>query len=75
MWWDGDWAWWMWLAMAVGMTVMAGVFLASLWLILRALGLRRDGALEELRDRYARCELTPDQFEERRRTLGGEGRG
>jgi len=78
-WGDGDWGWPMWLAMTIGMTAMLLTLLAIVWLIVRAVGPppegeRRDGdqsdaALEELRVRYARGEISGEEFEERRRTL------
>jgi len=75
-WGDGDWGWGMWLAMTIGMTAMLVTLLAIAWLIVRAVGPPReverrkeDRALEELRMRYARGEITGEEFEERRRTL------
>jgi len=75
-WSDGDWNWGMWLAMTIGMTAMLVTLLAIVWLIVRAVGpprevepSRGDRALEELRVRYARGEISGDEFEERRRTL------
>jgi len=50
--------------------------LAIVWLIVRAVGPPREGergredrALEELRVRYARGDISGEEFEERRRTL------
>ena len=75
-WGDGDWGWGMWLAMTIGMTAMLVTLLAIVWLIVRAVGPPReaergrdDRALEELRVRYARGEISGEEFEERRRTL------
>ena len=75
-WGDGDWGWAMWLAMTIGMTAMLVTLLAIVWLIVRAVGppreverSREDRALEELRVRYARGEISGDELEERRRTL------
>lgn len=74
-WADGDWGWGMWLAMTIGMTAMLATLLAIVWLIVRAVGSPReaerkeDRALEELRVRYARGEISGEEFEERRRTL------
>ena len=74
--WDNDWGWPMWLTMTIGMTAMLVTLLAIAWLIVRAVGPPReverrkaDRALEELRVRYARGEITGEEFEERRRTL------
>lgn len=80
---DGDWGWgWgMWLAMTIGMTAMLVTLLAVVWLIVRAVGLpreaerREDRALEELRVRYARGEISVEEFEERRNTLRAESVG
>ena len=75
-WGDGDLGWGMWLAMTIGMTAMLITLLAIVWLIVRAVGPPReaergrdDRALEELRVRYARGEISGEEFEERRRTL------
>jgi putative membrane protein len=75
--WDNGWGWGMWLAMTIGMTAMLVTLLAIVWLIVRAVeppprAVERSGedrALEELRLRYARGEITGEEFEERRRTL------
>lgn len=74
--WNGEWGWPMWLAMTIGMTAMLITLLAIVWLIVRAVGPPRehersgeDRALEELRVRYARGEISGEEFEERRRTL------
>jgi uncharacterized membrane protein len=76
MWSDGDGGWSMWLAMTIGMTAMVVTVLAVVWLIVRAVGPPReverrgeDRAFEELRLRYARGEITGEEFAERRRTL------
>jgi len=81
-WGDGDWGWPMWLAMTIGMTAMLLTLLAIVWLIVRAVGPPREGergredrALEELRVRYARGEISGEEFEERRRTLLEETAG
>ena len=76
-WGDGDWGWGMWLAMTIRMTAMLITLLAIVWLIVRAVGpppreaerSSEDRALEELRVRYARGEISGEEFEERRRTL------
>ena len=75
-WMDDDRGWPMWLAMSIGMTAMLLTLLAIVWLIVRAVGppreverSRADRALEELRVRYARGEISGEEFEERRRTL------
>ncbi|HEU0246653.1 MAG TPA: SHOCT domain-containing protein [Gaiellaceae bacterium] len=80
-WGDGDWGWGMWLAMTIGMTAMLVTLLAIVWLIVRAVGpppveaerSGEDRALEELRVRYARGEISGEEFEERRRTLEDAG--
>jgi putative membrane protein len=81
-WGDGDWGWGMWLAMTIGMTAMLVTLLAVVWLIVLAVGPPREGerrsedrALEELRVRYARGEISGEEFEERRRTLLEDMRG
>jgi putative membrane protein len=66
----------MWLTMTIGMTAMLVTLLAIVWLIVRAVGPPReversgeDRALDELRVRYARGEISGEEFEERRRKL------
>lgn len=79
MWSDGDGGWAMWLAMTIGITAMVVTVLAVVWLIVRAVGPPReverrgdDRALEELRLRYARGEITGEEYSERLRTLLGD---
>lgn len=65
--WVGGWSW-----MLVGMLVVAVVVLIGVWLIIRS---NRDvrssssSALEVLRERFARGEITKDEFETSRKTL------
>jgi putative membrane protein len=47
------------------------IVLGIRWLLQRTDLRRKDGALELLRERYARGEIDAAEFEERRRTLGG----
>lgn len=70
----GGWGW-----MAAGWIVMLvfwGLIIAGIVLLVRALANRRvgrpgpDSALEVLRRRYAAGEITKEQFEEMKRTLG-----
>lgn len=79
---EGDWGWGMWAAMTIGMTVMLATLLAAVWLIVRAVGpapesagRSDDRALEELRVRYARGEISGEELDERRRTLFEDTRG
>jgi uncharacterized membrane protein len=61
--------WWM----LVGMAIFAVVVLGSVWLIVHRPGDRgtsRSTAEEILRERFARGELTGDQFDEASRKLG-----
>lgn len=69
-----------WLAMLLGflliLVVMAAVVIAAVYFVRRAGdggGERsrsgREGGLEVLRERFARGEIDPDEFEERRRAL------
>lgn len=81
-WGGGDWGWGMWLAMTIGMTAMLITLLAIVWLVVRAVGpaperegRREDWAVEELRVRYARGEISGEEFEERRRMLLEDARG
>jgi putative membrane protein len=61
--------WWM----LVGMAIFAVVVLGSVWLIVHRPGdggTSRSTAEEILRERFARGELTGDQFDEASRKLG-----
>ena len=61
--------WWM----LAGMGIFAFVVLGSVWLIVRrpaSTGLSHTAADEVLRDRFARGELTGEQFDEAKRRLG-----
>lgn len=80
-----DWDWWhpMWgvgaawgVGMLVGMLVFWGLVLVGLvlgirWLIAAGRRSRPDAALEILRQRYARGEIDREEFEARKRDLGG----
>ncbi|HEV2006131.1 MAG TPA: SHOCT domain-containing protein [Candidatus Limnocylindrales bacterium] len=60
--------WWM----VAGMTILAIAVLASVWLIVDrpgAGGIPRSSSEEILRERFARGELTGDEFDEARRRL------
>lgn len=60
-----------WLMLA-GMAILAVVILGSVWLIVHrpAATTPRSGAEELLRERFARGEITREQFEEAKRILG-----
>jgi uncharacterized membrane protein len=61
--------WWM----LAGMTIFAFVVLGSVWLIVHrpgSGGSSRSAAEEILRERFARGELTGEQFDEAKRRLG-----
>lgn len=61
-----------WLMLA-GMAVLALVILGSVWLIVHRPGVTpptRSSAEEILRERFARGEITREQFEEAKRILG-----
>jgi putative membrane protein len=67
--WGAAGGWWM----LIGMLVIAVVVLIGVWLIVRS---NRDArspssnALDILRERFARGEMTKDEFETARKTLG-----
>lgn len=71
------WMWGAWgLVMMLGTVAFWVVFIAALvvgvrWLTRVAGGGRRDRALDILRERYARGEIDREEFEARRRDLGG----
>jgi putative membrane protein len=49
--------------------VVAGVVAVAWWLLRRSRASRRDAALDLLRERYAKGDITKEEFEERRRHL------
>lgn len=68
----GGWGW-----MIIMMLVFSGLVIAGIVVLVRALSNRTDGrlqrqdsAMETLRRRYATGEITKEQFEEMKRTLG-----
>jgi putative membrane protein len=70
--------WWMWGAWGIGMMlvmmvfwvlVIAGVVLGVRWLLRQGREQRSDSALEILRQRYARGEITKDDFERMKKDL------
>ena len=67
--WDysGAAGWWM----VLGMAILAVAVIGSVWLIVRRPGggSGRSPAEEILRERFARGEITPEQFEVAKRTL------
>ena len=74
--------WWMWGAGGLVMMfmmfvfwglVIAGLVLGIRWLVRQGRDGQPDRALEILRERYARGEINKDEFEARRRDLGGRG--
>ena len=65
---NGAGGWWMVAAMAI----VAVAVIASVWLIVHrpvAAGSHRSSAEETLRERYARGELTGEQFDEAKKRL------
>ena len=62
-----------WLWMLGGLVVMVGIVLLVVWALGGTLGSARDDArptaLEILRERYARGEITQEQFERSRQIL------
>ena len=56
------------VVMAIGLLVVLAALVAGIWWLMRRLGMRRnDGALAVLRERYARGEITKEEFEARRK--------
>jgi putative membrane protein len=49
--------------------VVAGVVAVAWWLVRRSRASERDTALDLLRERYAKGDITREEFEERRRHL------
>jgi putative membrane protein len=72
--------WWMWGAGGLVMMLMmllfwglviAGAVLGIRWLVRQGRDERSDRALDVLRERYARGEIDKDEFDAKRRDLGG----
>ena len=75
MWWYGPDAWPLgWLAMLIGMVLFVAICVAVVWAIIRLASQpappRADSALETLRQRFARGEISASEFEEAKRILG-----
>jgi putative membrane protein len=77
-WWGGHPMGWMWGAWGIGMmlimlvfwgVVVVGIVLGIRWLVSQGKESRSDGALEILRQRYARGEVNKDEFEAKKRDL------
>ena len=72
----GPWGWGWMAAGWIMMFVFWGLIIVGIVVLVRALanrnagGLRPDSAMETLRRRYAAGEITKEQFEEMKRTLG-----
>jgi putative membrane protein len=82
--WEWGWGmhpgWWMWGAGGLVMMLMmllfwglviAGAVLGIRWLVRQGRDERSDRALDVLRERYARGEIDKDEFDAKRRDLGG----
>jgi putative membrane protein len=57
------------LGSMLGLILLVGVGVGIWWLVRSAHPARGDAALEQLRERYARGEITREEFEARRRDL------
>lgn len=58
------------LAMVVfWLVLVSAIAIGGWWLVRAARGTRQDRALEALRERYARGDITREEFEARRRDL------
>ncbi len=77
-WWWGHPMWGMWAAWAIGMMlfvllfwglVIVGLVLGIRWLVRRGREPRADSALTILRERYARGEISKEEFEAKKRDL------
>jgi putative membrane protein len=76
--WDMHPMWWMWgawgILMMLGMLtfwglVIAGIVLGIRWLVRQGRGSGPDAALDILRQRYARGEISKEEFEAKKRDL------
>ncbi len=57
------------ILMAIGWLVVLAALVGAVWWLARRFGTREDEALEELRDRDARGEITREEFEAQRKDL------
>lgn len=80
MWWNDGWGsvawgWFALLHMIWGVLIVSGVVALVLWALGHSFRPRRsmgeDRALEILRERYARGEISKEEYEERKRVLKG----
>ncbi len=72
-WWGGGWNWgW---PMVVGMVLFWTLIGVAIWALVRTVNAPRSGshqsAEEILAERFARGEISAEEFQERRRVLGG----
>jgi putative membrane protein len=83
--WEWHWGmhpmWWMWSAWGIGMMLMmlvfwglviVGLVVGIRWLMRGLWPAPADRAVDILRERYARGEISKDEFEAKREDLGGK---
>ena len=70
-WWEGHGGWWMWLLMIAFWGVIVGLIIWAVISLTRRTGGENTGsrALDIGRERYARGEISQEEFEKMKRTL------
>ena len=68
--WGMGWGMWFWLLILIGVGYLFYIYASP-----RPYHYRREDPLEIARERLARGEITPEEFERIRETLEGSGRG
>jgi putative membrane protein len=67
-WWHGSgWWWWLWWLALVAVSI--GFVVALVWLVQRGEGPRASRARQILAERYARGEISTEEYEQQRRVL------
>lgn len=70
MYWNGDWNWGAWVAMSMMMVVFWGLVIVAIVAVARTLTSRSVPTPQEILDeRFARGELSVEEYEERSRAL------
>ncbi len=69
--WRNIWAWWSWIPMILSWILMIlGIIVLTYWLINQTVGRKKEkSALDILKERYAKGEISEEDFEEKKKDL------